>query len=70
MTGDARVLETGPVTFDDERIAVADAAGLDFDPHRTGAGRWDFAFDDFKGTVGTGDLGDTHLGHVQEWVMG
>jgi hypothetical protein len=63
VAGHARILEAGPVPFLHERIAVTDAAGLDFDPDLTGPGLGNFAFNDFKRPAGAGDLGSAHLGH-------
>ncbi len=48
MAGHARILQAGPVAFLDQRIAVADATGLDFDPHPAGARLGNFTFNDFK----------------------
>jgi hypothetical protein len=42
---------------------VANAAGLDFDPHLAGAGLGNFAFNDFKRSARAGDLGSAHFGH-------
>src|SRR5713101_1950647 len=63
MAGHARILQAGPVAFLDQRIAVADATGLDFDSHPAGARLGNFTFDDFKWPAGTADLRGTHLLH-------
>lgn len=48
MSWNAGILDSGPRAFDGERVAVADATGLDFDPHLSRAGRGDCAFDDLE----------------------
>ena len=48
MARHARILQARPVTFLDQRIAVADATGLDFHPHPAGARLGNFTFNDFK----------------------
>jgi len=48
MAGHARILQARPVAFLHQRIAVADATGLDFDPHPAGARLGNFTFNDFK----------------------
>jgi hypothetical protein len=63
VAGHARILDSRPVTFLGQRIAVTNAAGLDFDPHLTGTRLGNFAFNDFKRSAGAGDLGSAHLGH-------
>src|SRR5439155_6289108 len=63
MAGHAGIVQAGPMTFLHQRIAVTDAAGLDFDPHPAGGGLGNFTFNDFKRPVWTGDLGGTHLWH-------
>ena len=56
----ARILEAGPGSLLGKRVAVADAAGLDFDAHRTRAGPRDFALDEFQGAIRADDLYDAH----------
>ena len=63
MAGHTRILDARPVAFLHQRIAVADAAGLDFDPHLAGGGLWNFTFNDFKRSAGAGDLGSAHFWH-------
>src|SRR5713101_5776564 len=65
MAGHARILQAGPMAFLDQRIAVADATGLDFHPHPAGARLGNFTFNDFKWPAGTADLRGTHLYHIQ-----
>jgi len=48
MAGHTRISQARPVAFLDQRIAVADAAGLDFDPHPVGARLGNFTFNDFE----------------------
>ena len=52
------------MTFFHERMAMADTAGLDFDSNPARAGLRNVAFDELKRSARTGDLGDTHLGHM------
>jgi hypothetical protein len=63
VAGHTRILDSRPVTFLGQRIAVANAAGLDFDPDVTGTRLGNVAFNDFKRSAGAGDLGSAHLGH-------
>ena len=44
-------------------VAVADAAGLDLDPHGAGPGVGDRAFDEFEGPAGAGHLDGAHGRH-------
>ncbi len=68
MAGNARILQARPMAFLDQRIAVANAAGLDFNPHP--AGRWlrNVTFNDFKRPARTGDLRGTHFWHKKVLV--
>jgi len=61
MAWNARILQAGPVAFFHHRIAVADAAGFDFDAHLSSSGLRDFAFNEFKGAIRVSNLHDTHL---------
>ena len=63
VAGDAGVFDAGHEALFDEGVAVADAAGLDFDADLVGAGRGDGAGDEFEGTVFAGDLDGAHGGH-------
>ena len=63
MSRDARVLDARPGAFLGKRIAVADATGFNLDSHLSRAGLWDFAFNEFKGSIRVRDLHDTHLRH-------
>src|SRR6185436_15617570 len=65
MARHARILQAWPVAFLDERIAMANATSLDLDPHPTGGGLGNFAFNNFERPIRAGDLGDTHLCHNQ-----
>src|SRR5262245_14389333 len=64
MAGDARVLNARKERVFDDRIAVADAAGLHFDSNRAGGRLGDRPLDDFDGTFWTSDLRDSHGGHI------
>jgi hypothetical protein len=63
VSGNARVLDTGPITFLHEHIAVADAAGLDFDPNLVACGIGNVSFDKFEITAGLADLDSFHFRH-------
>src|SRR5262249_56522214 len=58
VTGDARILDSRKNSLFDDRIAVADAAGLDFDPEPSRRRLRDPPFDDFETSLGTRDLGN------------
>src|SRR5262249_38874455 len=45
------------------RVAVADAAGLNLDPHGPWSRVGDRSLDELEGPAGARDLGDTHRGH-------
>ena len=68
MAGDSRILQSRPVAIFHQRIAVADAAGLDFDSHPAGSRLWNFTFNDFKRPPRAGDLRHTHFWHKQVLV--
>src|SRR5215831_14696866 len=57
---DARKGDAGPLALLGKDIAVADAAGLDLDPHGPWSRVGDRAPDDLEGPAGARDLGDTH----------
>src|SRR5262249_25735897 len=61
MTWNAWVWQAGLETFFHQHIAVADAAGFDFNAHLSTSGLWDFAFNEFERALGTSNLHDTHL---------
>jgi hypothetical protein len=63
MAGNARILNTRPMAFLDQRVTMANATGLDLDPHLAGAGLRNFTFNQFKRPAGPGDLGSTHFWH-------
>jgi hypothetical protein len=42
---------------------VADAAGLDFDPHAAGVWLRNLTFNNFKRSARSGDLGNAHFWH-------
>ena len=60
VAGDARILKARPAAFLHDRVAVADAAGFDFDAHLAAAGFGRGAFDDFEISAGLGDLNRFH----------
>ena len=53
-----------------ESVAMADAAGLYLDPDRAGFRFGNVALDDFKRTVGAGNLDDTHFRHISILAYG
>src|SRR5262249_42461842 len=59
---DAREGDAGPVALLGHRVAVADAAGLNLDPHGPWSRVGDRALDELEGPAGARDLGDTHRG--------
>jgi hypothetical protein len=59
----SRVLEAGPLSFLYEGIAMADAAGLNFDPHPASGRLGDVTFDNFQSSAGSGYLSNTHFRH-------
>jgi hypothetical protein len=63
VTGHARILQTRPMTFLDERIAMADAACLNFDSDLSRTGLGNFTFNQFKRSAGTRDLNSAHFCH-------
>jgi hypothetical protein len=63
VSGNAWILESGPIAFLYERIAVADAAGFDFDPDLVASGFGDVSFDEFEITAGLADLDSFHFRH-------
>jgi len=63
VTGDARLPDSGPMTFFHERVAMADAAGFDLDADLPASGFVDVAFDQFKVSTGLAYLDGFHAGH-------
>jgi hypothetical protein len=63
VSGNAWILEAGPMAFFDERVAVADAAGFDFNPDLSAAGFGNVPFDEFEITAGFADLDSLHFRH-------
>jgi hypothetical protein len=60
VAGDAGILKARPASFLYDRIAVADAAGLDFDAHLAATGLGRRPFDNFKISTGFADLDCFH----------
>src|SRR5581483_7076114 len=60
VTGDAGVLNAGPIALFDEFIAVAYAAGFDFDANVTARGLRNRAVHDFEITTWLADLYGFH----------
>src|SRR5579864_3131776 len=69
VSWNARVRDARPRTFLGVFIAVADAAGLHFDAHRTRNRFRNFAFHQLKRPLGVQDLNGAHLGHDSSGVM-
>jgi hypothetical protein len=63
VSGNAWVLDTGPITFLHERIAGADAAGLDLNPDLVAGWVGNVSFDEFEITAGLADLDRFHFRH-------
>src|SRR4051794_36882311 len=60
---DAREGNAGPLALLGKDVAVADAAGLDLDPHGPWSRVGDRALDEFEGPAGAGDLRGAHVRH-------
>src|SRR5439155_21997801 len=63
VPGDTRVLNSRPVSFFHETVAVTDAASLNFNPHMSGDWIGNFTLDNFKIRAGLGDLDHFHFRH-------
>ncbi len=63
VSGNARILDAGPMAFFHERVAVADAAGFDFNAHLGAAGFGNISFDQFEIAAGLADLDGFHFRH-------
>jgi hypothetical protein len=63
VSGNAWILDAGPIAFLYERVAVADAAGFDFDPDLVAGGFGNVSFDEFEITAGLADLDSFHFRH-------
>jgi hypothetical protein len=64
VPGDARVLDTWPMSLFDEGVTVANAACFDPDAHLVSSGFRDRTFDQFKVSAGFGDLYRFHGCHM------
>src|SRR5208282_4534041 len=63
VSGNARILDARPIAFLDQRIAVADATGFNFNSDLTAAGFGNVSFDEFEISAGFADLDSFHLRH-------
>src|SRR5262249_3541513 len=63
VTGNTRVLNAREQSLFGDRIAMTDAARQHLDPHRSSLRFRYRPFDDFKRTLGTRDLCNTHGRH-------
>ena len=63
VSGDSRISDSWPCSLFREGVAVADSAGLDFDPHGSRSRLWNVAFNELKGSVRTSYLDGMHLWH-------
>ena len=61
VSGDAGILDAGPMAFFDQRIAMADAAGFDLNSDLVAAGFGDVSFDQFEIAAGFADLDSFHF---------
>ena len=61
VCGNSRILKARPASVFDQRIAVTDAAGQDFNANRPGTGLRGFAFNGFKRPIRARDLRGAHL---------
>ncbi len=64
VAGNARIADPRHVAFDDDGVAVADAAGLHPDQHLPGPRRGDVARLHTERTAGGGNDHGAHLGHA------
>jgi hypothetical protein len=62
VSGNARILKAGEQSFLYHSVAVADAAGFDFDPDLVAAGFGDRTLDEFKAPTRFADLNGSHFG--------
>jgi hypothetical protein len=60
VSGNAGILNARPKTFFHQRIAVADAAGFDFDAHLPAPGLGSWTLDDFEISTWLADLNGFH----------
>src|ERR1017187_7258415 len=63
MSGNAWILDSGPITFLYQLVTVADAAGFDFNADLVSARLGDVSFDEFVIASGFADLDNFHLRH-------
>src|SRR5580704_3464620 len=63
VSRNAWVLDSGPMAFFHEGIAVADAAGFDFNSDLVASGIRNISFDEFEIAAGLADLDSFHFGH-------
>jgi hypothetical protein len=63
VSGNAWILDARPMAFFCESVAVADAAGFDFNPDLGAAGFGNISFDEFEITSGFADLDSLHFRH-------
>jgi hypothetical protein len=63
VSGYARILDAGPIAFLDQGVAVANAAGFDFNSHLVARGLGNISFDEFEIATGFADLYCFHLWH-------
>jgi len=63
VSGNAWILDAGPVALFYQGVAVTDAAGFDLNPDLVAGGVWDVSFDEFEVTAGFGNLNNFHFRH-------
>ena len=63
MSWNSRILNARKQAILDDRVAVANAAGVNFDSQRAGPRFGDWPLDDFQRTAETRNLNSTHRGH-------
>jgi hypothetical protein len=63
VAGNAWILNAGPMAFLYEDVAVADAAGFDFNPDLAAGGLGNVPFDEFEIAAGFVDLDSLHSQH-------
>jgi hypothetical protein len=71
VSGNAGILEAGPVTVFYDRIAVTDTAGFDLDADLSTSRLGNVAFDEFKASARLADLHNFHARHgMTSFIVG
>ena len=68
VSGDARVLDTGPTALFRKRVAMADSASLHANSDVTGGWVRNFSFDKLEIRSGRANLDNFHFGHGESLI--